>query len=340
MSKAVILGAGSIGCYAGMSWLTGGLDVSFIGRSPVAEALSQSGGTICAREFSISIAADKIHFSNTPEALQEADIIALTVKTITDSQAAADIRRYARPDAIILSLQNGVDNALHLSKLLPGFEIVEGMVPYNVIRPKPARFKKASAGTIMAGHNAKLEAFYAPLQGSPFAIEFRSDMRAVKWSKLLLNLNNPLNAMSGETIYDELSQRPWRALLAGLQRECLAVMEAEKITPARLGPLPPRFMPAFLETPDWFFNRTGLKLQKLDRNSRGSMADDFAHGRMTEIDFINGAVLAYAARHAIPCPCNETVVRLVKEAEDGGRKLWSAQEIGQEISLRSANAAS
>ena len=54
----------------------------------------------------------------------------------------------------------------------------------------------------------------------------------MKWSKLLLNLNNPLNALSGMSLHDELSSRPWRRLLAALQNECLEVMDAENIEPA------------------------------------------------------------------------------------------------------------
>ena len=330
MSKAVILGAGSIGCFVGISWITAGLDVSLLGRPNLSEALGKSGGKITDGDFCVTVASDRINFSQDPEILAGADIIALSVKTVADEDAAAAIRRYARPDAVILSLQNGVDNALHLSKMLPGFTIVEGMVPFNVIRPKAASFKKATAGSLMLGRNATLEAFLAPLQKTPAAVEFRNDMRAVKWSKLLLNLNNALNALSGLTLYAELSQRPWRELLAKAQRECLAVMQAEGVIPAKLGPLPPTWLPALLSTPDWFFNRTGLKMQKFDKQSRSSMADDFAANRKSEIDFLNGAVLAYANRHNIPCPVNETLVRLVKQAEGYGRRVWTAQDIETE----------
>lgn len=330
MSKAVILGAGSIGCFVGISWITAGLDVSFIGRSPLAEAFEKSGGKITDGDFCVTVATDRISFSENPEILAEADIIALSVKTVADEDAAAAIRRYARPDAVILSLQNGVDNALHLSKMLPGFAIVEGMVPFNVIRPKTTSFKKATTGSLMLGRNAALEAFLAPLENTPSAVQFRDDMRAVKWSKLLLNLNNALNALSGLTLHAELSQKTWRLLLAKAQEECFTVMHAEGITPAKLGPLPPTWLPALLSTPDWFFNKTGLKLQKFDKQSRSSMADDFAADRKSEIDFLNGAVVAYAHRHKLACPVNETLVRLVKQAEAGGRKVWTAEDIAAE----------
>lgn len=330
MPKIAILGAGSIGCFAGISWVAAGLDVVFIGRRAIADALQDAGGRISDGEFCVTVTPYKITFFDTPEILAEADIVVLAVKMTDDDAAAADIRRYAKPGALVLSLQNGIDNAARLAPMLPGFEIVDGMVPFNVIRPSAAHFKKASKGHVMAGRNPKLEALFGSLDG-PATMEFRDDIRAVKWSKLLLNLNNALNALSGLPLYDQLSLLGWRLLLAGAQRECLAVMSAEKIVPARVTPLPPAILPAFMSMPDWIFKRTGLKMMKFDRHARSSMAMDFAAGRRTEIDFLNGAVLDHAARHGIPCPVNATAVRLVREAENGGRKVWSAEEFQAEV---------
>ncbi len=338
-AKAVVLGAGSIGCFVGLSWVNAGLDVAFIGRKAMNDALS-AGARITADGRTETIAAGQIRFSETPEILATADIVALATKLTGDEEAAAAINRQARPGTLVLSLQNGVENTGRLAAMMPTMEIVEAMVPYNVVRPEPSQFRKASSGHTMIARNALLETFLAPLSGSPFAVEFRDDMRAVKWSKLLLNLNNPLNALSGQTLYEQISQRGWRRLLARAQREGLAAMKAESIEPAKLGPLPPRLIPAFLDTPDWFFNRTGLKLQRIEAGSRTSMAEDFIAGRQTEIDFINGAVVALAARHGVPSPVNTAIVDLVHRAEDGGRRTWTADAVDVEINRRTAAAAS
>ncbi len=338
--RIVIFGAGSIGCHVGLTWLAAGLDIRFIGRPKVVQAAHDEGACVEADGRSHAFEPKDLVFSDARDALADADIIALCVKATDDREAAAEIAAHARPGAIVLSLQNGVDNGLRLQALLPEMTIVEGMVAYNVVRPSPTRVRKTSAGNIIVGRNATLEAALAPLSTTASAVEFVDDMRAVKWSKLLLNLNNPLNALSGLTLYDQLSDCAWRRLLATLQNECLEVMSAEEIEPAKLGPLPPRLIPFFLSTPDWFFNSTGLKLQKIARDARSSMADDFAAGRRTEIDFLNGTVAEHGRRHGVPCPANETMVKLVKQAECGQRRTWTAGEIAELINRRMAGAAS
>ncbi len=338
--RIVIFGAGSIGCHVGLTWLAAGLDIRFVGRPSVVQASADEGACVEGDGKSHLFAPKDLVFSDKPDTLAHADIIALCVKTTDDREAAAGIAAHARPGTIILSLQNGVDNAARLQVLLPGMTIVEGMVPYNVIRPTPTHVRKTSAGNIIVARNAVLEAALASLKSTASPVEFVDDMRAVKWSKLLLNLNNPLNALSGLTLHEQLSDCAWRRLLATLQSECLEVMSAEDIEPAKLGPLPPRLIPYFLSTPDWFFNRTGLKLQKITRDARSSMADDFAAGRRTEIDFLNGTVVEHGRRHGVPCPANETVVELVKQAECGGRKNWTAAEIATLINQRMAGGAS
>lgn len=338
--KIVVFGAGSIGCFVGLTWLASGLDVRFVGRERMADTLRARGATISGAGPDVHVPAEKINYATNPSALAEADLIVLTVKINDDEEACATIRANARPQSLLLSLQNGVNNRQRLNALLPEMSIVEGMVPFNVVQPAPGRFRKASAGQLSALREARLERLFAPLSQTPSGIDFHDDMQPLKWSKLLLNLNNALNALSGLTLHEELSSRAWRRLLATLQRECLEVTAAAEIEPAKLAPLPPRLLPAFLSLPDWIFNPIGLRLQKIGRDARSSMADDFAMGRRTEIDFLNGAVVAAGRVHGVPCPANEAVADLVRAAERGVRRQWQAEEIVAEINRRSADVAS
>ena len=75
------------------------------------------------------------------------------------------------------------------------------------------------------------------------------------------------------------------------------------------------------------FRNTILKVQKIDANARSSMADDFAAGRPTEIDYLNGEVVRLAAALGRRAPVNETIVALVKQAEAGVERTWSAKEL-------------
>jgi 2-dehydropantoate 2-reductase len=82
-----------------------------------------------------------------------------------------------------------------------------------------------------------------------------------------------------------------------------------------------------LETPDWLFRNVGLRLQKIDASARSSMADDLAKGRKTEIEFLNGEVVALAERHGLQAPVNARIVELIKAAEAEGSRPASAESL-------------
>ncbi|MFL6172592.1 MAG: ketopantoate reductase C-terminal domain-containing protein, partial [Marmoricola sp.] len=150
---------------------------------------------------------------------------------------------------------------------------------------------------------------------------------AVLWAKLLLNLNNAINALSGLPLKEELSQRDYRVCLAMAQAETLGVLKAAGIKPAKITPLPPGLLPTLLKVPDAIFARVATKMLEIDPIARSSMADDLALGRTTEIDWINGEVVRLAAQVAMTAPINEKVVSLIRAAEQGGRRDWSGAEL-------------
>jgi 2-dehydropantoate 2-reductase len=154
-----------------------------------------------------------------------------------------------------------------------------------------------------------------------------NDMIGVAWGKLLINLNNAVNALSGRTLLEQLSDRGYRRVVAASQVEALELLEAAGIRPAQIGPFPSKLLPHVIAAPDFLFRRVVLKAQKIDASARSSMADDFAAGRPTEIDWLNGEVVALARRLGRRAPVNERIVDLVKQAEAGVERSWSADEL-------------
>ncbi len=331
MTRAIMFGAGSIGCFNGISWLSEGLDVTFLGRAATGDELEKNGGTISGPFGERTVASSKVHYFTEPSALADADIIFLTVKATGNETAAVEIRNNAKSGTLVVSLQNGIGNAERLRALLPGFDIIEGMTSFNVVKTGPAHWKKTINGELILARNALLEAFFQSLESASFKPHFHDDMRAVLWSKLLLNLNNALNALSAETLHAQLSNRKWRQILAAAQEEAIAVAEAEGVGLVKLTPLPPKFLPTFIRLPNWFFNTIGLRMQGVAKDARSSMSDDFTAGRKSEVDFLNGAVVEAATRNNIPCPVNTAIIKMVKSAEAGGRRVWSAEDALKEI---------
>jgi 2-dehydropantoate 2-reductase len=152
-------------------------------------------------------------------------------------------------------------------------------------------------------------------------------MRALAWGKLLINLNNAVNALSGETLLEQLGKRDYRRVVAASIVEALDLLQAAGIEPAQIGPLPPKLLPHAIAAPDFIFRNLLLRVQKIDPHARSSMADDLAAGRPTEIDYLNGEVVALAERLGRSAPVNRAILELVKQREAGVEQLWNPEHL-------------
>jgi 2-dehydropantoate 2-reductase len=149
-------------------------------------------------------------------------------------------------------------------------------------------------------------------------------MRAVQWGKLLLNLNNPVNALSELPLQAQLRNRDYRRVLADLQSEALGVMARAGITPAQVTPVAPRALPHLLRLPNWIFTRVAARMLRMDAQARSSMADDLRQGRVTEIDDLCGAVVRLARANGLAAPLNEAMCQLIP-AHTLGQAVTGAQ---------------
>lgn len=318
-STIAIAGAGSIGCYVGGCLALAGRKVVFLGRGRVIKAMRQSGlrvSDLDGRDRHIE--AQAISATDDPAtALADADVILVTVKSGATAEMAKLIAAHGRPDAVVVSLQNGVDNADRLRAALPGRRVLTGMVMFNVVQSAdgelPFRIHRASQGEVMI--DTGIHGFAELLDVDGLAVEARADMKAVQWGKLLMNLNNALVALSDLPLASQLADRSWRVILAAQIDEALAAMRAAGIAPARITGLPPALLPTVLRLPDWLFGLLARRMLAIDPQARSSMWDDLKRGRPTEIDELQGAVIRLARQAGIPTPMNERVAALVRQAE-------------------------
>jgi len=321
--KIAILGAGSVGCFVGGAWQAAGLPITFIGRQKIARDVDEHGLTLSDYSgWRVELAPGDVDYRCGPEALDEAEIIALTVKSGDTAQAAAEIAKHAKPGALVISLQNGVSNVDILEQGLGGrFEVARGMVPYNVAYLGKGRFHKGVAGELYADRREGTRSIAEAAAGGPAALKLSDDMLGLAWGKLLINLNNAVNALSGKTLKDELRHRDYRRVFAAAMREGLELLKRAQIEPATVGPISPQVLPRIVDSPDWLFNSVFLKRWKIDAKARSSMADDLAAGRRTEVDYLNGELVTLAERLQRDAPVNRAIVELVHKAEAGAPPL-------------------
>jgi 2-dehydropantoate 2-reductase len=326
--RIVVHGAGSVGCYVGGAWLASELDVAFIGRESVKREIAANGLTITDSDWRrIELRPDEVQFSTDAKALKRADIVILCVKSIGTEEAAKEIARHAPKGVTVLSFQNGVSNVDVLKAALPQSAVLRGMVPFNVAALGSGRWHKGVAGSLWAEDHVVTRALAERIGNRPGRLHLSDDMVGVAWGKLLINLNNAVNALSGKPLLEQLGDRDYRRVFAAAQIEALDILKAAGIVPAKTGPFPPSLMPHVIGAPDFLFRRIVLKRQRIDANARSSMADDFAAGRPTEIDYLNGEVVRLAHNLGRRAPVNEEIVSLVRQAEAGVERLWSASEL-------------
>jgi 2-dehydropantoate 2-reductase len=318
--RIVVAGAGSVGCYVGGCLALAGRDVTLLLRPALAAAIAGRGLRISDLEgVDRALPASAVKLATDPAAaFAEAEIILVTVKSGATAAMAGLAAEHAPSGATVVSLQNGIGNLDVLLARLGGMaRVAAGMVPFNVVQTQAEggapRFHRATSGTMLvaSGVPELREALNVP--GLPVAEH--GDMAGVLWGKLLLNLNNALNALCGVPLATQLADRRWRLVLAAQIAEALAVLKAAGIRPARIEGVPPAAIPRILRLPDWLFRRLARRLLAIDPEARSSMWEDLERRRATEIDFLQGAILSIAAKRNIRAPVTERIVHLVKEAE-------------------------
>ncbi len=316
----VFLGAGAIGCYVGAVWADAGVPVTLLGR----ESLLKLGETGLTASNGLSL---KPTVTSDPSVLSNASLIVVTVKSTTLPNAIADIAKYATADTPILCLLNGLKPIRDLRATFPDREILAGMVPYNVVWGNANTLNRSSVGDVTITRSPTTEALHASLRKAIEPIQLSDDIDAVQHGKLLLNLNNPVNALSGKTLYAQLRERPYRRVYAAILEEAITVVEGANLPHAQSGPLPAAKIVKMLRMPNWFFNTLVLPRQKLDPNAQTSMAQDLSVGKPTEIDTINGEICYIAASTGQSAPINTKIVELVKAAETGGQKTFTGEAL-------------
>ena len=316
-----VLGAGSIGAYIGGRLTAAGVTTVLVARQALADAVARDGLHLTSLDgYDQTLPPDRVHIVTNPLVLASCDFILVTVKGHDTIHVARQLPSVIRHDAIVVSFQNGVGNVEVLHRALGEHAVLPGMVPFNVSRRSDAHFHQGTSGVLALqslpdGRHAPL---VDALERAGLPTHAYEDMRGVQWGKLLVNLNNSINALSGLPLQQQLAQRPYRKVMAACVREGLRVLKRAGIKPQIDAPLPPSLVPALMELPDAIFRLASKRIVSIDPNARSSMWEDLQRGRKTEVDLLNGEIVRLGAQLDVPTPINQRIVDLVKEAEHRG----------------------
>lgn len=292
--KTAIFGAGAVGCFYGGMLSRAGCDAVLIGRPLHVEAIRREGLRMETRSFDerVSIAAD-----TDPAAVAGARLVLCCVKSNDTAQAAADMAPHLAPDAVVLSLQNGYDNAVRLQQAL-GRPVHPAVVYVATEMAGPGHLRHHGRGELVIGPFDESREVLAEFARAGVPVSISGDVASQLWSKLIINcVYNGLSA---------ITQMPYGRIIAGegvpemlgdIVSECLDVASADGV------PVQDDIRAAV----------AGIAQSMATQKS--STAHDIARGRRSEIDYINGYVVRRAAIHGIRTPVNRTILALVRLLE-------------------------
>ncbi|AKI00900.1 2-dehydropantoate 2-reductase [Hoeflea sp. IMCC20628] len=308
-----IMGAGAIGLYVGGMLAHSGAPVAFAARGRTLDSIARGLALTRYDGFKAELKPVQYRFGGA-ECLADCDIILFCTKSGDTEAAARELSVCLKPGATVISLQNGVGNVDVLNTILPDHEIVAGTVPFNVVRLSPNAVHCAMEGKVLVGPSAASGKLAVLAKGSGLKLDVHQDLEAVQWGKLLLNLNNGLNVLSGLPLRQQFDDPGYRTVLAMAMDELLQALDAAGIRAIGATRTNPRLIPKVLRLPTWLFRIAARQQLKMDDTARSSSWDDLRAGREPETRFLNGAVVSLAETHDRTAPVNQLICRLVDDA--------------------------
>ena len=290
--EVAVVGAGAVGCYYGAMLARAGFAVTLIGRARHVEAIRRDGLRFLSGDLDERIA---IGATTDIAAVAKAGLVLFCVKSSDTDSAAAAMAQHLKPDAIVLNMQNGVDNAERIRAHTRN--TVMPMLVYTAASmPEPGTVKHTGGGSLVIGRGG--EDIAAVFEAAKVPVKIADDIDSELWIKLVMNCAyNAVCALTG-TPYGRMVASPEvRTTMVQAADEVMALAKAKGI-----------------RLPDDLPDAT-IKLAQVMPTTMSSTAQDIAKGRPTEIDHLNGYVVREGARLGVATPVNATLNALTKLLE-------------------------
>jgi 2-dehydropantoate 2-reductase len=269
--------------------------VVLIGRPAHVDAIALDGLRLQAQRFDEQV---PLVASTAPDAVRGADLVLFCVKSTDTESAAAALRPHLAPDVLLLSLQNGVDNAARLRVALPEHEVAAAVVYVATEMAGPGHVRHHGRGELVIEPSSRSEAIAAALAAADVPTEVSANVLGALWAKLILNCAyNALSAITRQPYGQLVKGEGVEAVMRDVVAECLAVARAEGVTV-------PGDVAAAVR-----------RIAETMQAQYSSTAQDLMRGRRSEIDHLNGLVLRRGEALGVPTPANRLLHTLVKLLE-------------------------
>ncbi|HET9903209.1 MAG TPA: ketopantoate reductase family protein [Xanthobacteraceae bacterium] len=308
LGKVAVMGAGAVGCYYGGMLARAGADVTLIGRPRHMDAVNAHGLVLERREGRETVA---LKAAVDPSAVRGARLVLFCVKSTATEAAARAIAPHLAPDALVLSLQNGVDNAERL-RAATERAVIPAVVYVGCAMAGPGHVKHNGRGDLVIGVEspdaasalrARLADIAAAFSAAGVPVRISDNVIGELWVKLAINCAyNALSALTRGRYGFLIGSEPARRLMEEVVQEieALAAKKGVRLADPKLR--------------DTVYAVAGAM-----PDQTSSTEQDIARGQTTEIDHLNGYVARQGEALGVPTPVNRTLYALVKvlEAKSG-----------------------
>jgi 2-dehydropantoate 2-reductase len=301
MRIAILGGAGGMGGAFGAKLATGGHDVTLFDVSAQAVDVINEQGLVIEKKDG-SAQTYKVPATTDVASLGKVDLLINFVKCYHTESAVRSVLPALTPNSFVLSLQNGWGNAPTIGAIVGAERVIMGVTYHSATVLAPGRVLHAGIGATyvgpLVGEASVAQPVVEALKQADLDAVLCDDVREQIFAKLLLNIctlptSSLLRLGACQLVQTESCKDIMRALLS----EGVQVARANNIA---------------VDEQERWEAITGL-LAKAGM-SKSSMLQDVQAGRATEIDVINGAIVALGRAKGIATPCNELMVNLIKTA--------------------------
>jgi 2-dehydropantoate 2-reductase len=300
-----VLGAGAVGCYFGGMLGRAGTPVTLIGRPHHVEAMKRDGLRLETLHFQQQV---PVAAAVDAGAAGDAEIVLVCVKTLDTETAAQALKPHLRDNAIVVSLQNGVDNVERIQSAT-GIEAIPAVVYVAAEMAAPGHVKHTGRGDLVIGalpgrernrEHSRLDRLSSLFARAGVPCVVSENIEGELWTKLIMNCTyNALSAL-GRVRYGRMVRNASaRNIMKQVTEEVVAVGRAAGV----------RFPDVDLLEAVW-------KLGEAMAGALSSTAQDIARDKRTEIDSLNGYVARRGTELGVATPVNQTLHALVKLLEE------------------------
>jgi len=331
--RYIIFGAGAIGAAVGGLLVKAGKAVEFIARPQYAEAL-QRGITIKQEGKEIPLQANAVT-SAAQINYKKGDVVFIAVKSQVMAEAIEELAAVCDTSIPVVCLQNGTRNEeiarQHFERVYAALVLMSAvqLEPQTVTMP---RGRSIAVGLYPQGVDELSRYMAEDLQQAGFDALASAYVMAMKWGKLIANLNNATHTITGYWLERGLADPQMRRLLIAVREEGMRVLDA-----AAIAYEPPADEPSPLRITEWT-NRI-RQTQKNDPEAatlpeelrtHASMYQDLVLGRRThEAEFLNGEIVALGEKLGLSTPYNSTLLEIINRMFSEGIKpgLYTPAEL-------------